>query len=420
MKTFLIIVLFFLLGSILTIHFNVFSVKDKIYKNYPNLNIRQYIFKKEPVFNRLSNDYNVKFLPETELIKLQFNKKKIKFKKNYYSDNLSSASIAYKKWGSFFIDLHENNLIITDYRGNFYISQKIENLTKDESPLETKNIISNLEDNLRVFDTLISENRIYITYTKKVNECKKIYLSYAQMNFTKLEFINLFESNKCNAQSSPGRIQLYKTEEKKGLLLSISSGGYNKPSVASQDKNLIDGKIILINPLDKKFSIFSIGHRVIKGLFSENELILATEHGPRGGDEINLIQEKNNYGWPISSYGEKYNFDYQQDPFYKKSHKKYGFIEPIYSYIPAIGISELIRLPNEFSKFLNNVFIITSLYGRSIFLTKFSENFKKVIFTEKIFLNERIRDIKYFSKKQFILLALEENGQLGLLTKQTR
>jgi len=81
MKTFLIIVLFFLLGSILTIHFNVFSVKDKIYKNYPNLNIRQYIFKKEPVFNRLSNDYNVKFLPETELIKLQFNKKKLNLKK---------------------------------------------------------------------------------------------------------------------------------------------------------------------------------------------------------------------------------------------------------------------------------------------------------------------------------------------------
>ena len=110
-------------------------------------------------------------------------------------------------------------------------------------------------------------------------------------NFSQLKFINLFESAKCNPQASPGRIQLYKTKEKEGLLLSISSGGYNKPSKASQDKNLIDGKIILISLADKNFSIFSLGHRVIQGLFVDKELVLATEHGPRGGDEINLIKE---------------------------------------------------------------------------------------------------------------------------------
>ena len=414
------IITFFIFSLILTIHLNFFSIKDKIYKKYPNLNIRQYIFKKEPVFNKLNNDYNVKFLPETELIKLQLNKKKIKFKKNYYNNNLKDNSIAYKKWGSFFIDLYENNLFITDYLGNFYLSKNIDNLTTDDVSLQTININSNLKNNLRVFDTLISGGNIYITYTYKENECKKIYLSYAKINFSQLKFINLFESAKCNPQASPGRIQLYKTKEKEGLLLSISSGGYNKPSKASQDKNLIDGKIILISLADKNFSIFSLGHRVIQGLFVDKELVLATEHGPRGGDEINLIKEKNNYGWPIASYGEKYNFDYELNPFYKKSHKQFGFTEPIYSYIPAIGISELTRLPNDFSNFFENVFIITSLYGRSIFLTKFSDNFERIIFLEKIFLNERIRDIKYFTKSKYILLAFEENGELGLLTKKTK
>jgi hypothetical protein len=414
------IITFFIFSLILTIHLNFFSIKDKIYKKYPNLNIRQYIFKKEPVFNKLNNDYNVKFLPETELIKLQLNKKKIKFKKNYYNNNLKDNSIAYKKWGSFFIDLYENNLFITDYLGNFYLSKNIDNLTTDDVSLQTININSNLKNNLRVFDTLISGGNIYITYTYKENECKKIYLSYAKINFSQLKFINLFESAKCNPQASPGRIQLYKTKEKEGLLLSISSGGYNKPSKASQDKNLIDGKIILISLADKNFSIFSLGHRVIQGLFVDKELVLATEHGPRGGDEINLIKEKNNYGWPIASYGEKYNFDYELNPFYKKSHKQFGFTEPIYSYIPAIGISELTRLPNDFSNFFENVFIITSLYGRSIFLTKFSDNFERIIFLEKIFLNERIRDIKYFAKSKYILLAFEENGELGLLTKKTK
>lgn len=62
---------------VLSIHFNVFEIKDKIYQKYPNLNLRKYLFKKEPVFNRINNDYNVKFLPNTELVKMNLEKKKL-------------------------------------------------------------------------------------------------------------------------------------------------------------------------------------------------------------------------------------------------------------------------------------------------------------------------------------------------------
>ena len=61
---------------VLSIHFNVFEIKDKIYQKYPNLNLRKYLFKKETVFNRINNDYNVKFLPNTELVKMNLEKKK--------------------------------------------------------------------------------------------------------------------------------------------------------------------------------------------------------------------------------------------------------------------------------------------------------------------------------------------------------
>jgi len=61
---------------VLSIHFNVFEIKDKIYQKYPNLNLRKYLFKKEPVFNRINNDYNIKFLPNTELVKMNLEKKK--------------------------------------------------------------------------------------------------------------------------------------------------------------------------------------------------------------------------------------------------------------------------------------------------------------------------------------------------------
>ena len=52
---------------------------------------------------------------------------------------------------------------------------------------------------------------------------------------------------------------------------------------------------------------FFQGHRLILGLvIDENNSIIATENGPRGGDEINKIIFGGNYGWPISSYGRRY------------------------------------------------------------------------------------------------------------------
>ena len=100
-----------------------------------------------------------------------------------------------------------------------------------------------------------------------------------------------------------------------------------------------------------------------------------------------------------------------------KNHEDYGFEEPIFSFIPAIGISEIIKLPETFSEMVENVYVVSSLYGKSIFFVKFDKKFNKVIFSEKIFLAERIRDLKYLKEKNLIILAFEENGELGILKK---
>ena len=66
------------------------------------------------------------------------------------------------------------------------------------------------------------------------------------------------------------------------------------------------------------------------------------------GEVMKLIKYVNkNYGWPIASYGEKYS-SYNSKTYY--SHHTYGFEEPIFAYVPSIGISEIIKLPNEFSE----------------------------------------------------------------------
>ena len=101
-----------------------------------------------------------------------------------------------------------------------------------------------------------------------------------------------------------------------------------------------------------------MGHRNVQGLdyLSENEFILSTDHGPAGGDEINLAtipDSIQNFGWPISSYGIHYgtenalNDSHSADldriiasaPLHK-SHSDYGFTEPIKYYNLNPGISE--------------------------------------------------------------------------------
>jgi len=174
----------------------------------------------------------------------------------------------------------------------------------------------------------------------------------------------------------------------------------------------IFGKILYIDIKSGEVEIFSKGHRNPQGLFVKDNLILSTEHGPKGGDEINKIILGKNYGWPISSYGESYAND---DLIYFKSHIENSFEEPIFSFLPSIGISEIIFLPNSFSSKWQNNFLISSLNGRSLYRIKFNESFTKIFYKEKIFIGQRIRDLKHDEDLNAILLSLEDTGELGLI-----
>ena len=65
-----------------------------------------------------------------------------------------------------------------------------------------------------------------------------------------------------------------------------------------------------------------------------------------------------------------------------------------------------------------NNFFITSLNAGSLFRVKFNENLDKIIFSEKIFIGERIRDIEYLKEQNLFLLALENTGSLGVIYKE--
>ena len=103
-----------------------------------------------------------------------------------------------------------------------------------------------------------------------------------------------------NSHQSGGRIASYK---KDSILVSV--GEYRDRSRA-QDDFTINGKIISVHKENGGYRLVSKGHRNPQGLSydSVRDVILSSEHGPAGGDEINVQLDsdiKLNFGWPISS-----------------------------------------------------------------------------------------------------------------------
>ena len=209
-----------------------------------------------------------------------------------------------------------------------------------------------------------------------------------------------------------GRLQEYSHEGKKGILITTGDLLKDAPDNRPQQDESIYGKTLFIDHETKKHIIFSKGHRNAQGLVVKGNKIFSTEHGPYGGDEINQIIINGNYGWPKASYGESYAN--KRD--YLKSHDKNGFQEPIYVFVPSIGISEIIILPNSFHKKWQNNAIVTSLADKSIYRVKFKNHeLNEILYVEKIFIDDQIRDIKYVKDNNSIILALKNNGTIGVL-----
>ena len=364
-----------------------------------------------PKIENLNNDYNVKFLPETQFGNFNLSLSKINFK----SKSVIKNDSGYSFFKPFYLEIYDENILIINSNGEILFSP-LSNLDNPKNEnLNTKLIKSDLKV-FKIMGTLIYKNIIFISYLSMNDSCQQYNIVSAEINFTNMEFKNFFTSDTCGLNINAGRMKIYNHEGELGLLATLGGEKLNQPSNQPQDLNSDIGKILFINLDNKKKIIFSLGHRNPQGLLVENDTILSTEHGPAGGDEINKIIFGKNYGWPISSYGKQYSHVKQNiKKKYLKSHSDYGFEEPIYSFIPSIGISQIIKIPNRFSKDWEDNFLLASLNGASLYRIKFDEAFDSIIYIEKIFINRRIRDLKYSKKNNAIILALEDWQEIGVL-----
>ena len=116
----------------------------------------------------------------------------------------------------------------------------------------------------------------------------------------------------------------------------------------AQDPKITHGSLIRINsdgtiPADNPFAdgvdgnpaVYSYGHRNIQGLYYDKTegTLYETEHGPKGGDEFNIIKPGANYGWPVITYGVNYD-----GTIITEKTEKNGMEQPLTYWVPSRAI----------------------------------------------------------------------------------
>ena len=176
-----------------------------------------------------------------------------------------------------------------------------------------------------------------------------------------------------------------------------------------------NGEIPLDNPFVNsnglKSSIWCYGNRNPQGLAKDIDgNIWELEHGPKGGDELNIIKKGNNYGWPVITYGINYNGTTITD----KTHMD-GMEQPIWHWTPSIAVCGMKFYYGEpFNPWSGNI-LVTSLkfeYLERVIITNGKRTGNEIIYES----GSRIRDVEVGPDGN-IFVALEEPGRIVKLTR---
>jgi glucose/arabinose dehydrogenase len=208
--------------------------------------------------------------------------------------------------------------------------------------------------------------------------------------------------------------------------LYVTLGDRQRPDIRTraQDVTSTIGAIVRINavgsaPPDNPFAgrddalpeIWSYGHRNIQGadLHPETGALWTIEHGPRGGDEINIPQAGRNYGWPVIGYG----IDYNGSPIVEASARD-GMEQPIYYWDPVIAPGDMDFYRGELFPWRGDV-LIAALETEE--LVRLEIEGERVTGEERFALGVgRVRDLAESEDGAIWIVTDHDNGRLLRLT----
>ena len=317
-------------------------------------------------------------------------------------------------WGMDFIN--DRELLVTEKRGRiFHIN------ISDGSSFEIHNVpkvASTMQGGL--LDIIHNDGTVFYCYSKDTSEGTVLAIDRAVIVDDKLEKQKtIFESNNPSWSSYHFGCRLEIIDSKLFATLGERGNRFNSQNPSIHAGSIIrinfDGSIPIDNPKIEGWAPenFSIGHRNPQGmkLNPETQEIWTHEHGPKGGDEINIIIAGDNYGWPLVSHGFEYGTEIKVSEFNSLK----GFNDPEWVWLPSIAPSGMDFYPLEgnnrimFSELKGNLLVGSLKFKR---LYSISINEKGLPESESILIDGtlgRIRDVAV-AKDGSILILNDESS----------
>ncbi len=344
-----------------------------------------------------------------------------------------------------YLESYQGDLLLITAMGTIG-RMPLEEMTGDDFYMPTvatnlRQLIPNPEfyevNEFSIKDALVRDDQLLLSYSKETTEgCYTMAITAADLSAEELIFNDIFVPDECvlsdndygafDANQTGGRMISTGPDT---LLFSTGEWLYRD---LSQDPESLFGKVVEITLSSGEYVVKSMGHRNPQGLYfdAEANVIINSEHGPAGGDEININRtpegEPENYGWPIASYGEHYSTNpknYEKAPLHK-SHAEHGFEEPEKYFVPSLSPGPLVRMtdPRDPTRYVLLMGAMGFDYregDESLHIFDLDDDFR-IVAEDRIILNDRVRDMIPLPGTGRYALYLEgsdyELGTIALMT----
>ncbi len=268
-----------------------------------------------------------------------------------------------------------------------------------------------------------TSKRIYFSYSEPEGRANSTAVAHAVLKDDGLENVTRIFAQQPRVESNAhfGSRLVFRPD---GTLFVTLGDRYGRMHEA-QTLDTHHGKVVRINadgsvPEDNPFvntpgalpEIWTFGHRNVQGaaLHPVTGQLWTGEHGPQGGDEINLALPGRNFGWPVITYGENYGGGKIDGSI--GTHKE-GMEQPVYKWVPSLATAGLIFYTGDkFPEWQGNM-LVTSLRAQTLARLVFEGD--EVVHEERLLekeVRERLRHIVQGPDGYIYLLSDESNGKI--------
>jgi hypothetical protein len=214
------------------------------------------------------------------------------------------------------------------------------------------------------------------------------------------------------------------------IIASTYLGTYPNPEISGLSNNLVEddkkfnffGRVIQVDLFSGSSKVYAKGFRgpsgIVTSTINGKETVWVSDHGPRGGDELNLVIQGLDYGWPWVTYGKDYYQTHIKNQKYINTKFAYheGYQKPAFFWTPSIAPSQMLILSNDLDSSNNwskQDLILGTLKDKSLNRIKICEK-KLICSIERVEIGSRVRDLDQIGNQ---IIGSTDEGQIFIFRK---